>query len=70
MTSQGPSLVHPPIPLLVKSKEFAVDTARSLIRDPDLDECSKHETEALGDSGLFDMKKVSSYSSWFSHFSC
>ena len=70
MTSQGPSLIHPPIPLLVKNKEFTVDTARSLVHDLDLDECLKHDTKALGDSGLFDMKRVSSYSLWFSHFSC
>ena len=57
MTSQG--LVSlPPLPLLVKDKEYAVDTARSIVRDADLDEHSKHETDLLGDSDLFDMIRV------------
>ncbi|KAK9998176.1 hypothetical protein SO802_017779 [Lithocarpus litseifolius] len=47
--------IHPPIPLLVRSTEFVVDTTHSLVRDANLDECSEHEIEALGDSGLFDM---------------
>ena len=58
ITSQGP-LIHPSIPLPVKSKEFVVDTARSLVHDVDIDECSKHEVEALGDLCLFDVIKVS-----------
>nr|POF00815.1 hypothetical protein CFP56_62363 [Quercus suber] len=57
MTSQGP--VTPlPLPLLVKDKEYAVVTTRSIIQDVNLDECSKHEIDPLGDSGLFDIMRV------------
>ena len=44
----------------MKDKEYDVDTARSIIRDAELDECSEHETDPLGDSGLHDMMKVNS----------
>ena len=57
MTSQG-SIVPPPLLLLVKDKEYTVDTARSIVWDADLDECSEHETNPLGDSGLHDMMGV------------
>ena len=57
MNSQGP-VAPPSLPLLVKDKEYAVDTARSIIRDANLDECSKHEIDPLGDSSLFDMMRV------------
>ncbi|KAF3963578.1 hypothetical protein CMV_012051 [Castanea mollissima] len=56
MTFQGP-IVPPPLPLLVKDKEYAIDTAHSIVRDADLDECSEHETDPLGDSGLHDMMR-------------
>ena len=59
MTSQGPP-IHPPIPLLVRSKEFVVDIARSLICDANLNKCLEHEVEAFGDLGLFNMLRVSS----------
>ena len=42
MTSQGP-VAPPPLPLLVKDKEYVVDIAHSIIRDADLDKCSEHE---------------------------
>lgn len=35
-----------------------MDIARSLVWDADLNEFSEHETEALGDSGLFDMMRM------------
>ena len=58
MNSQGPA-APPLLPLLVKDKEYAVDTARSIIRDANLDECSKHEIDPpLGDSSLFDMMRI------------
>ena len=57
ITSQGP-ITPPPLPLLVKDKEYAVDTAGSIIRYADLDECLEHETDHSGDSGLFDMMRV------------
>ena len=57
MTSQG-SVAPPPLPLLVKDKEYAVNNARFIVQDADLDECSEHETDPLGDSGLFDMMRV------------
>ena len=43
----------------MRSQEFVVNIARTLIHDVDLDECSEHETDALGDSGLFDLMRVS-----------
>nr|POF00811.1 hypothetical protein CFP56_62359 [Quercus suber] len=46
------------LPLLVKDKDYIVNTAYSIIRDADLDECSKHETDPLGDSDLFYLMKV------------
>lgn len=58
MTSQGP-FVPPLLPLLVKDKEYAVDTARSIVRDADLDECSEYETDPLGNSSLHDMMRAS-----------
>ena len=58
MTSQGP-IIPPPIPLLVKDKEYVVDTTRSIVRDADLDKCFEHENDPLGDSGLYDMMRVS-----------
>ena len=58
MTSQGPP-IHPSIFLLVRSKEFGVDTARTLVLDANINKHSEHETKALSDSGLFDMTRVS-----------
>ena len=58
MTSQG-LVVPPPLPLLVKDKGYDVDTAHSIIQDTDLDECSEHEIDPLGVSGLLDMMRVS-----------
>lgn len=57
ITSQGP-VIPPSLPLLVKDKGYAVDIARSIVRDADLDECSEHETDPLGDSSLHDMMRV------------
>ncbi|KAK9983150.1 hypothetical protein SO802_032675 [Lithocarpus litseifolius] len=58
MTSQGP-VVPPPLHLLVKDKKYAIHTTHSVVRDADLDECSKHETGPLGDSGLYDVMSAS-----------
>ena len=44
-----------------------MDTAHSLIHDADLDECSEHEAEALGDSCLFDMIRLAVVSFFASH---
>nr|POE55926.1 hypothetical protein CFP56_45141 [Quercus suber] len=57
MASQG-LVTPPPLPLLVKDKEYAVDTVRSIVRDVNLDECSKNETNPLGDFGLHGMMRV------------
>lgn len=38
MTFQG-TIVPPPLPLLVKDKEYAIDIACSIVWDVDLDEC-------------------------------
>ena len=35
-----------------------MDIARSIVRDADLDECSEHETDPLGDFVLYDMMRV------------
>ena len=67
MTSQGP-ITPFPLPLLVKDKEYAVDTAHSIVRDTDLDECSEHKTDPLGKSGLFDMMRACSISIAFVPF--
>ena len=57
MTFQGP--VAPlPFPMLVKDKEYAVDTTHCVIRDADFDEWSEYETDPLGDFGLHDMIRV------------
>lgn len=58
MTSEGLVIPSPP-PLLVKDKDYAVDIARSIVWDADLDECSKHEIGPLGDSSFHDMMRVS-----------
>ena len=57
MTSQGP-VAPPPLPLLVKDKNYTVDIAHTIIQDVDLDKCSEHETNPLGDSDFNDMVKV------------
>nr|POE55035.1 hypothetical protein CFP56_68009 [Quercus suber] len=66
MTSQGlvaPSTVNSEIvaptliPLLVRNKHYAVTMVHSLVRDVDLDECSEHEMEPLGDVGLFHLTR-------------
>uniref|UniRef100_A0A7N2MAW6 Sodium/calcium exchanger membrane region domain-containing protein n=1 Tax=Quercus lobata TaxID=97700 RepID=A0A7N2MAW6_QUELO len=46
------------VPLLVKDKQHAVQTAYSIVKDLDLEKCSEHKTEALGDFGLFDLIRV------------
>ena len=43
MTSQGP-VAPSTITLLVRNKQHTVETIQSIIKDEDLDECSKHET--------------------------
>ena len=57
MTSQCP-VVPLSLPLLVKNKGYAMNNARSIIQDANLDECSEHETNPLRDFGLHDMMKV------------
>ena len=61
MTTHGPIINEPvaPTALLVKDKQHTVQTSYSIIKDLDLDECSEHETDALGDSNLFDLMRVS-----------
>jgi len=61
MTSQGP-IAPSPLPFSVKDKEYAVDTAHSIVRDTDLDECSEHKTDPLGESSLFDIMRACSIS--------
>ena len=60
MTSQGPiassttnakATALLPVNLLMWNKQYAVTIAQSIIKDVDLDECSEHETESLGDIG-------------------
>ena len=58
MTSQG-HVIPPPLPLLVKDREYVMDTASSIVQDADLNECSEHKTDPLGDFGLHDMIRVS-----------
>lgn len=62
MTSQG-RIVPSPFPLLVKDREYTVNTAHSIVRDVDLDKCSEHETNPFGDSGFQDMMRVSLFHS-------
>ena len=47
MTFQGP-VAQPVIPLLVRHKKYAIETAQSIVKDVDLDECSKHRTWGFG----------------------
>lgn len=46
-----------------------MDIARSIVKDADLDECSEHKTNPLGDSGLYDIMKVCCISIIFVLFS-
>ena len=62
MTSQG-RIAPPFLPLLVKDREHTVDTTRSVVLSVDLDECSEYETNPLGDSGLYDMMRISLFHS-------
>lgn len=48
-----------PSTLLMKDKQHVVQTGYSIVKDLDLNECSEHETDALGDFGLFDLMRVS-----------
>ena len=50
---------------MVREKQHTVQMAYSIVKDADIDECSDHETEALGDSGLFDLMRVSYFKSQF-----
>ena len=49
----------------MRNKQYAVTTVQSLVRDVDLDECSEHEMEPLGDAYLFDLMRVSPLSHTF-----
>ena len=60
MTAHSPvinELVALVVPLLVKDKQHTIQTAYSIVKDLDLDKCSKHKMEAL-DFGLFDLMRV------------
>ena len=60
MTSQGP--ISPVlVALVVRDKWYAMETALSIIKDVEFDQCFKHETKSLGDFGLFDLTRVSFY---------
>ena len=54
MMAHGPIIneLVAPSTLLVKDKQHAVQTGYSIVKNPNLDECSKHEMDALGDSSL------------------
>nr|POE61329.1 hypothetical protein CFP56_48901 [Quercus suber] len=41
-----------------EDKEYVMDIARSIVRDANLDGCSEHEIDPLGDFGLHDMMSV------------
>lgn len=58
MTSHGP-FIPPLLPLLVKDKGYAMDTACFIVWDVDLDKCSRHGIDPLGDFGLHDMMRAS-----------
>ena len=61
MTAHGP-VINELVALatfLMKDKQHTVQTMYSIVKDPDLNECSEHETDALGDSNLFDLMRVS-----------
>lgn len=62
MTTHGP-ITNKPIPppaLLVKDKQHALQTTYSIVKNLNLDKCSEHEMDALGDSVFFDLMRVSS----------
>ena len=48
MASQSP-VAPAPVTLLVRSKQLAIETVQSIIKDVDLNECFEHEIESLGE---------------------
>ena len=68
MTSQGP-VAPPTVNSELATPTPAVTTVQSLVRNVDLNECSMHETEHLGDAGPFDLMKASSISYTLTSFS-
>ena len=51
MTTHAPVINKPialEVPLLVRDKQHIVQMAHSIVKDANLDECSKHEMETLG----------------------
>uniref|UniRef100_A0A7N2LXV5 Uncharacterized protein n=1 Tax=Quercus lobata TaxID=97700 RepID=A0A7N2LXV5_QUELO len=42
----------------MKDKEYVVDTVNSIVQDADLDKCSEHETDPLGDSSFHDVMRA------------
>ena len=54
MMAHGPIIneLVAPSTLLVKDKQHAVQTGYSIVKDLDLNECSEHEADALGDFGF------------------
>ena len=63
MMAHGPITnepIPPPPALLVKDKQLALQTTYSIVKNLNLDKCSEHEMDALGDSVLFYLMRVSS----------
>lgn len=51
MTTHAPVINKPitlEVPLLLRDKQYIVQMAHSIVKDANLDECSKHEMETLG----------------------
>nr|POF21202.1 hypothetical protein CFP56_06998 [Quercus suber] len=57
LSMKGP-FTPTPIALLVRDKQYVMEISQCIIKDANLDECSKHETESLGDSDLFDLTRI------------
>ena len=46
-------------------KDYAVEMLESIIKDKDADPCVGQATSELGDSGLYDLARVSIFHSFF-----
>ena len=67
MTMPGPVTQYSEHRLLTH-KDYAIEMFESIIKDNDEDPCVSQATGELGDSGLFDVARVSFFHSFFYSF--
>ena len=64
MTTPGP-VTQDSKHRLLAHKDYVVEMLESIIKDKDMDPCVSQATGELGDSGLFNLARVSIFHSFF-----